>query len=399
MHIVSTDGQFRLPRVATWAAIWLALAAITSPAAEPTAADEVTLELGSTSKPTLFIARLPLKELKFLRGDAAAGQHWPSVLSVIVVRDRESDPLAMLGEYQLQGDRLSFAPRFPLRPGVTYRATYFMQALANRTVTREFTIPKLPASQPTAVDQVFPTRGVLPENQLKFYIHFSAPMSRGQAYRHIRLVTNSGTQIEDPFLELGEELWNRDGTRFTLFFDPGRIKRGLKPREEVGPALEEGKRYTLEIDLGWKDARGRPLIEPFRKSFRVVAPDDSQPRLDQWKIETPAAGTSDPLIVRFDEPLDHAMLYRVLVVNDPSGTAMPGEVKVGDGEARWEFYPSGTWVAGAYQLVIDRSLEDLAGNNLARPFEVDVFRPLPNSSDAQHAVIPFRINPPATSPR
>ena len=33
--------------------------------------------------------------------------------------------------------------------------------------------------------------------------------------------------------------------RFTLFFDPGRIKRGLLSQQELGIALHEGKRYTL----------------------------------------------------------------------------------------------------------------------------------------------------------
>ena len=33
-----------------------------------------------------------------------------------------------------------------------------------------------------------------------------------------------------------------------MFFDPGRIKRGLKPREQFGPALQEGKSYVLVID-------------------------------------------------------------------------------------------------------------------------------------------------------
>ena len=39
----------------------------------------------------------------------------------------------------------------------------------------------------------------------------------------------SGQAVADPFLELDEELWSTDGRRFTLLFDPGRIKRGLKP--------------------------------------------------------------------------------------------------------------------------------------------------------------------------
>src|SRR5207302_1594426 len=107
-------------------------------------------------------------------------------------------------------------------------------------------LPK-PQTPPTKLVQVYPTADVLPENQLKFYLHFSAPMSRGEAYRRVHLIGEDGKEVETPFLELEEELWDGEGTRFTLFFHPGRVKRGLKPREEVGPTLEEGKRYTLVV--------------------------------------------------------------------------------------------------------------------------------------------------------
>ncbi len=129
-------------------------------------------------------------------------------------------------------------------------------------------------------------------------------MSRGEAYSHIRLLNAAGRAVADPFLELNEELWSGDGRRFTLLFDPGRIKRGLKPREEVGPVLEAGKSYTLVIDRQWPDAHGNPLAGEFRKSFRAGPPDQESPSPRDWKIQAPAAGTRHPLEVSFPEPLD-----------------------------------------------------------------------------------------------
>jgi hypothetical protein len=258
-------------------------------------------------------------------------------------------------------------------------------------VASEFTIAEPSAGKPTHVEQVYPTANVLPENQLKFYIYFSGPMSRGEAYARIHLIEASGKEIEQPFLELGEELWNREGTRFTLFFDPGRIKRGLKPREEVGPALEEGKRYTLEIDQAWTDAAGRSLSAPFRKEFDVAAPDDVQPRTAMWRLTAPAATTRDPLWVAFDEPLDRAMLDRVLLVQDATGTSLIGEVEVSEHEAHWAFRPERPWQAGSHKLVVDTALEDLAGNSLARPFEVDVFRSVPQTEEAEQHTIAFDV--------
>src|SRR5262249_15521886 len=167
------------------------------------------------------------------------------------------------------------------------------------------------------------------------YLHFSEPMSRGDVYKHISLLDASGKKVERPFLELDQELWSPDGKRFTLFFDPGRIKRGLKPREEVGPSLIEGKKYTLVIDRTWRDAADTPLRESFHKSFSVGAPDDTQPNPKKWKLETPSAGSLKPLTVRFEKPLDHALLQRLLWVTDAKGEKLAGTIRVSDRDTLW----------------------------------------------------------------
>src|SRR5205823_5383949 len=116
------------------------------------------------------------------------------------------------------------------------------------TIGKRFDFTVKPAGPPAAVAQVYPTADELPENLLKFYLHFTGPMRRGEAYDHLRLLDAQGKVVERSFLELGEELWDGSGRRFTLVIDPGRIKRGLKPREDLGPVLEAGKSYTLVID-------------------------------------------------------------------------------------------------------------------------------------------------------
>ena len=87
-----------------------------------------------------------------------------------------------------------------------------------------------------------------------------------------------------PFLEIDEELWNPELTRLTLFIDPGRLKRGVKPLEEVGPAMEAGKRYTLVIDQNWQDGDGVRLKAGFRKSFAVGPPDRDPPNPAAWVV-------------------------------------------------------------------------------------------------------------------
>ena len=44
-----------------------------------------------------------------------------------------------------------------------------------------------------------------------------------------------------------------------------------------------------------------------------------------------------------------------------------------DEERRWTFVPAGPWPRGAHRLVVETTIEDLAGNNIGKPFEVDIF--------------------------
>jgi hypothetical protein len=323
-----------------------------------------------------------------------ADQFWAAAFTVRV--DGKADVPPLLGEYTVKEHTLLFKPRFPLQRGVRYRAVVHPDKVPagegekHARVEETFLLPK-PRSEPTVVEHVYPSRKELPENLLRFYFHFSAPMSRGDVYKHVRLLDAAGKPVEAPFLELEQELWDEAGQRFTLLFDPGRIKRGLKPREDVGPVLEEGKSYTLEISRDWLDANGEPLKEAYRKKFRVLAPDDTQPDPKTWKVQAPAAGKSEALALKFPKPLDHAMLGRVLRVTDEGGRKVEGTIEVTDEETRWRFTPKEVWRAGAYNLVVDTALEDPAGNSIARPFEVDVFRPIERKVQTKTTSVPFTV--------
>jgi uncharacterized membrane protein len=302
--------------------------------------------------------------------------------------DPEAPPL--FGEYRLQDGLLLFEPRFPLTPGMSYRAVY-------SGMEKVFSIPAPSSSPPAVVRHVFPSGDTLPENLLKLYLHFSAPMSRGEVYQRVRLLRSSGEEIEQPFLELHEELWDRNGTRLTVFFDPGRIKRGLKPREDLGPVLEEGQSYTLVIDAQWPDATGQPLKAEYRKQFRAAAPDDRQPDPKRWQIRPPEAESMQPLTILFDEPLDEAMLNRALAVVQDADTPVAGRVEIDQQEMRWRLHPESPWRSGAYSLIVLTALEDLAGNSIGRPFEVDVFRPVESKAVEQTIRLPFAISRAAKS--
>ena len=319
-------------------------------------------------------------------GKLSADQ-WPQLFSVQV--DLPNVP-SVLGSYSFSDGALIFVPQYPLQPGVTYRAS--LKIPTQQPIIQRFAIPRGDTMPTTVVERVYPSAGLLPENQLKFYIHFSAPMSRGEAYSRIHLLDEAGKVVQRPFLELTEELWDQDLRRFTLFFDPGRIKRGLVPHNELGPPIEDGKKYTLVIDREWPDAENSLLKEEFRKSF-VVGPADRRPLdISTWRVIAPKPRMSDPVVVEFTEPLDHALLECELEVIDASGSRVEGSVEIDRDETRWRFIPSSPWKPGNYLIRAGTVIADLAGNMVDHPFEVDVFEKVDARIARETRELPFTIN-------
>jgi len=325
-------------------------------------------------------------------------EQWQKLLSVSVDHGDVTAQLflpAMLGSYGVSNGTVRFLPQFPLQRGIRYRAVFRPQNLpgggADKPVVSTFAVAAAAQAATTRVTQVFPTADVLPENLLKFYVHFSAPMSRGQIYDHIQLREAGGRAVELPFLQIDEELWDANMTRLTLFIDPGRIKRGVLPLEEVGPALEEGKKYELVIDRVWHDAAGNPLQESFTKLFTVGPPQRAAIDPGEWKLDAPKPGTRDPLAVSFPGPIDHALALRLMQVLDGSGKGVVGTKALVDREQRWLFTPESPWQTGQYTVTVATHVEDLAGNNIGKPFEVDLFEGVQRRLTNTVVKLPFAV--------
>jgi hypothetical protein len=301
-----------------------------------------------------------------------------------------ADVPALSGQYRIENGDLVFSARYPLGPGMRYRAE--LRIPSEAPITRVFETPPADDTPTTFVERVYPSGSVLPENQLKFYIHFSAPMSRGEAYDRIHLLDAAENTVEDAFLELPEELWDPDARRLTIFFDPGRIKTGLVPNVEMGTALEAGKAYTLVIDREWRDGENKRLKERFTKPFSVGPADKSALNVAEWRITSPGGSTRNPLTVEFPESLDHALIESQIEVIDAAGAVVPGSIEISANETRWQFRPSSPWQPGQYALRIGAVTADLAGNMLGRLFEVDVFDRVEQNRVRETQNLPFSIN-------
>jgi hypothetical protein len=101
-------------------------------------------------------------------------------------------------------------------------------------------------------------------------------MSKGEPSSGSTSWRDDRVEVKLPFLEIDEELWDKQQQRLTVLFDPGRIKSGVTPNQEVGMALKTGHKYTLVVDEDWKDAKEIPLKATFKKTFSV-GPADRTP--------------------------------------------------------------------------------------------------------------------------
>lgn len=273
----------------------------------------------------------------------------------------------VLGESRASEGTLTFTPRFAFQPGLTYCVSIDGAA----EPAREFSLPAAVVESRVKLHAVSPGAARVPSNLLKFYLHFSGPMRRGEAYEHVRLREANGEVVAGAFIEIEPELWNSDRTRLTLLIDPGRIKRGLLLHEELGPVLYPDRNYVLEVDATWRDDRGASLVAGHEHPFQTLGADVSCPIPENWQLAPPSAGSRDALVVQFDEALDRALIERLLWIQRANGEPVEGNGWIREDQSAWHFVPDGTWRNEVHELVIPALIEDLAGNSVGRPFELE----------------------------
>jgi hypothetical protein len=191
---------------------WLLVAGLAAAFSSYTAeASDISIRWQTNANPvTVDVTGIKANSLRQLQT-----ADWQRLLSVYAAQgDFKTDMNVppMLGDYRVENGLLRFVPKFPLVVGVKYRAVFRPgQSPGGDPCSgsgRYFPTSDNKKKSDAVVTRIFPSADVLPENLLKFYIHFSAPMQGGNIYEHIRLLNEAGKPVELPFLEIDEELWN-----------------------------------------------------------------------------------------------------------------------------------------------------------------------------------------------
>ena len=360
----------------------LLAAALAAAFACPAVAEPLRVEIEGTE---VRVAGLSADALHDVAEHPPEGKAWQEILRVVAVDVERTDPAdaaataalpALLGRHAIDGQFLRFTPRFPPAPGLVLVARFQGTAWdgaagltpgTTADVEARFTVPRNNEGPQAQVLGLTPS-GPVPANLLRFYVHFSAPMARHRVLPHVQLLDEAGETVPVAFVEVPGGLWGPESRRLTLFVHPGRIKRGVGPRQVMGPVLEEGKTYRLVVGAEAHDASGRPLAEGFEAKLEVGPEDRTSPDPTTWTLQAPTSPQA-PLIVNLPQPADPALLGRLPWVETASKEPVPGQFEARDDGLGLTFTPTNPWASGTYRLVVPPNLEDSAGNRVDRLFE------------------------------
>ncbi len=290
---------------------------------------------------------------------------------------KANNTIPILGKFADEKPLIKFSPLVPFTAEESY------VVLKKGKIVGEFTIEKS-ASEAPEVLAVYPQAKVIPENLLKMYFVFSKPMQQSEkTLDYIQVFNVTENKEEKIFLELENELWNKNHTVLTLWLDPGRIKKDLIPNKELGIPIKEGNSYQITISDALQGFEGIPLGKEYGKTFTVGGRDSKMPNTAHWELTLPTLETKESLGISFHEALD-AMLIEETIEVFKGKEKIEGGFMISKKANNVLFVPKTFWEKGDYKVIVSGYLEDLAGNNLNRLFDTDLQSKTPKVAENLH---------------
>ena len=299
---------------------------------------------------------------------------WASFFSVKTAGGNRS----VLGRYRVVKNRVAYTPRFLPDTKIPYLISFNHNALAEL-----LSLPKLKKADSVVIDSVqyfqlqsapvsevqwtYPHINVLPENTLRMYIYFTAPMSFDNPLDYIDLYDQQGKVIENAFVEVPEGLWNQERTRLTLLFHPGRVKQEVGPNRIEGSILEEGKLFELRVSGRWNDANGSPLNSDYSKKFFVTKAKRQRLRKKDWVIESIC---KDECVLRLstgDIP-DIELFKKMVQIQDENAESLDFEY-IAEANGSFILRSDALKKGSTLTMGINPKMEDISGNTFLNAFD------------------------------
>jgi hypothetical protein len=240
-----------------------------------------------------------------------------------------------------------------------------------------FTVVATQCLLATSDDDAISIHAMSSPADIEVHWHLDRASAENLRQRDVPVATVLSLSVVHDHGKLGSPVFAKHqwrGDRLTLWIHPGRIKQGVNLRNEFGPVLKPRRRYQLLITRQIRNLAGLALEQTHVKEFTTSEEDHTRPDASRWKLSDVRTGTRSPLVVKLDEPLDRALLMRLItVVSEDNEIA--GSINLAGEECVWTFIPTHPWPDGQLELRINERLENLAGNTPARVFDTDLTVP------------------------
>lgn len=340
---------------------------------------------------TITTRLVPEEIVRHIKNKNFTFQEWSSFF---YIKTNPNAP-AVLGEYSIENNHLSFTPKFLPDPKINYLVTFSYPQLAlllsdpieDQNIYSDVASFEPPKTTQPEVISFTPDLEEVPANLLRFYVHFSSPMGLENPYDFITIENESGQPLVDPFVIIPEGLWNINHTRLTLLLHPGRVKQGVGPNMTQGDVLLAGNSYTLKIKSDWKGASGEPLKQSFSQTINASNPLRGAMNINSWALKAEMNNNIGILTVVTDRPLDQPLAQRMLFLRNPDGQILPTQVKFNNPEQLQIFWRAEG--SNRLELLIDPRLEDVCGNTPHYAFDLEGTERSPSKEELK---IPFSVN-------
>lgn len=323
------------------------------------AGELIKIENIATMRPAIIVS-INDEQAKLVAEDI---NHANDILNLYMILSDTPATVPVSGSYTIKGRVLSFLPTYTLGDDREFEAQYHG---GGQLVTKRFKMPSKPKRAATAsVITAYPRVDTVPYNTLFFHVRFSTPMQDDKgAYHYVKVYDEDGAERERAWRQ--KSFWLDSNRLLVLMIHPGRVKTGI---DYEGPLFDSGRRYTIKVDTGIRDANGQALNAAYTQQYYVSGGDRICPKAEIDRKLLPPGQTREPIRLSFSEYMDHASVIEGTHIYDHAGKHIPCIVNALADDSYYQVIPLQKWQKGKYTLVLKSAVYDIAANRINRPFE------------------------------